>query len=497
MNDSTLQKAFIDRGCFPHQTEFAVAFFAPNAARKHWLVSAPGMGKGFASAAIVHHALSTGLAHRVLILTPSARLAQWNEEIRRFDAAAPVMVVDRRRLRELEDSQPVGQEIWPANAVVVLSLDLAKQADVAAALTRCTWDLLLVDEVQLASPQTHRAKVVLDLMRTWPQMRVLLLQVGGHWTTAEPGVSELLHDAAVTVWTRESVRDHQGRPLLPEVRMEWIAYRRPPEEAEVLARLQDTVRSLDMTSPEMRLTAATLLQSASSSPFALEQRLRRMRQRRNELVHGVEVNPPTEIEAEEVGMDAPEGGNTGELIRGYVELSRAAEPLLKLLEELPSDSKCEALVGLLNSVGTIWSPDRRTCVFTRFIDTATYLASTLQELCPHVWVMTGGSSFADREKIVADFAHAGGVLLATESVETPGPEVAAVVFYDLPLKPAVLEARIGQFVRFGRRGPIRLVAFTDESNALAIERLQRKIADVKEALSEEEIDQTLFSKESK
>lgn len=494
MNNSVLQKTFIDEGCLPHQAEFAADFFAPDSARTHLLVSAPGMGKAFVSTAIVNHVMSTGQAHRVLVLAPAALLSQWQEMIGRGDAATPVMIVDRRRLRELEDSQPVGQEIWPANAVVVVSFDFAKQADVASAITRCSWDLLVVDEVELTSPRTQRAKLLLDLKDRSHQMRILLLHTR-RWDTSESEkAEELLRDAAVTVWNRDTLRDHQGRPILPEVRMEWMAYRRQPEEAEALAKLQDAVRSLDMTNAQMRLAATTLLQSASSSPFALEQRLRRIRQRRNELVHGVEVNVPTEVEAEELGMDEPESDNSGDLVRGYVELSVLTEPLLKVLEDLPSDSKFDALVSFLDSVGTIGSPERRVCVFTRFVDTATYLLSTLQEECPHVMLLTGEIAFADREQIIANFAKEGGILIATEAVKMPIPEVAAVVFYDLPLNPTVFEARIGQFVRVGRRGPIRVVAFTDESNALAIERLQRKITEVKETLSKQEIDETLFSK---
>lgn len=496
MNDTSLQKTFIDKGCFPHQAQFAAEFFAPDAARKHLLVSVPGMGKGFASAIIVNYAMSSGLAHRVLVLAPAALLAQWHEMVRRGDPAAPVMIVDRRRLRELEDSRPVGEEMWPANAVVILSLDFAKQTDVAAALARCPWDLLVVDEVQLASSHTQRGKVLHDLIAGSAQMRVLLLQAGGLWSTAEADMSaELFRDAAVTVWTRETLRDHQGKSLLPEVRMEWISYRRQPEEAEVLSRLQDSLRSLDTTNAPLRLAAATIMQSASSSFFALEQRLRRIRQRRNELVHGIGEDQETSPDAEEVGMGAFEVIDTGDQVRRYAELAKIAEPLLTMLEELATDSKADALLHLLDSLGAKMSPDRRVCVFTRFVDTATYLENVLREACPLVMVLTGSHSLAEREQVIADFAHAGGLLIATEAVETTIPEVATVVFYDLPLNPTVLEARIGQFVRVGRRGPVQIVAFSDESNALVIERLQRKIAEVKEALGEQEIEQVLFPKD--
>ena len=59
----------------------------------------------------------------------------------------------------------------------------------------------------------------------------------------------------------------------------------------------------------------------------------------------------------------------------------------------------------------------------------------------------------------------------------------------------MLEARIGQFVRVGLCQAVQIVAFSDEANALVIERLQRKIAEMKKVLGEQEIEQVLFPKD--
>ena len=117
MNDTDLLENIHEKGCFPHQAEFAAAFFTADGARKHLLVSTPGMGKGGSAAAIVNHALSTGLAHRVLVLAPIRITCSMAGDDSARRCQRPVTIVDRRRLRELEDSQPVGQEVWPANAV--------------------------------------------------------------------------------------------------------------------------------------------------------------------------------------------------------------------------------------------------------------------------------------------------------------------------------------------------------------------------------------------
>lgn len=497
MNQTDLLTAFKQRGCLPHQAEFAAAFFAPDSKSKHLLISAPGFGKGFAAAAIVNHALSSGQARRILVLSPSALLAQWRDTIQRGHPSVPILVVDRPRLRELEDSRPVGEDFWPANAVVIMSMDFAKRDDVAGSLTRASWDCAVVDEVQLVTPQNRRGRVLMELLSRSPKMRVLCLRVGGLLADSEIDTSsDLFRDAAITVWSRDSVRDHEGRPLLPEVRIEWITHHRRPDETAVLARLQESLQSMtDSGDTHSRFVAVTLLQSASSSLFALEQRLRRLVQQRNEFVHG--IVGALDAEPEDEGLESNDAfASPREVqVRIQLEVAEIARPILLMLEDVTTDSKCEALLQTLQSLGVKDGAERRVCVFTRFVDTATYLESALRDRHSQVRVLTGRVEYAEREQIVADFARSGGVLIATESMETIIPEVAAVVFYDLPLNPSVLEQRIGQFVRVGRHGPVHVFAFTDESGALVIERLQKKIAEVKKALGEQEIESLLFSKE--
>jgi ERCC4-related helicase len=497
MNHTELLTAFEERGCLPHQAEFAAGFFAPGSIKKHLLVSAPGFGKGFVAGAIVNHALSSGQARRVLVLSPSALVAQWFHTIQRGQPSVPPLIVDRRRLRELEDSQPVGEDFWPQNAVVIMSVDFAKRDDVAINLTRTPWDLLVVDEVQLATTQNLRGRVITELVSRWPMIRVLLLRVGGILAGAEIGASfDLFHDAAVTEWSRESVRDRQGKPLLPEVQIEWINHHRRPDEIAVLNRLQHALRSITTASDlRSRFTAIILLQSASSCLFALEQRLCRLRQRRNELSHGTTTEPDAELDSAEAEADELLAAPQDVQARVQLEAAEVATPLLEMLEKVTTDSKCEALFQTLHSLGVRDGAERRVCVFTRFVDTATYLDSALRDRYSQVRVVTGSAEFAERERIIEDFANNGGVLIATESVEEGIPEVSAVIFYDLPLSAARLERRIGQFVRVGRHGPIRVFAFVDQSGVLRIERLQKSVAEMKERLGKVDIEKALFSTE--
>jgi SpoVK/Ycf46/Vps4 family AAA+-type ATPase len=67
MNHTELVTAFKERGCLPHQAEFAAAFFAADSKKKHLLVGPPGCGKRFAAGAVVNHALSSEQARRILV----------------------------------------------------------------------------------------------------------------------------------------------------------------------------------------------------------------------------------------------------------------------------------------------------------------------------------------------------------------------------------------------------------------------------------------------
>jgi ATP-dependent helicase HepA len=497
MSANDLLNDFKQRGCLPHQAEFAANFLAPESARKHLLASAPGLGKGFATAAVVSHAFASRQASRILVLCPSALVAQWHEAIWHGNPDIPVLAVDRRKFRELEAGRTEADSPWPASSVVVLSIDLAKQADVLNSLASVTWDLLVVDEVQSVKATNNRYKLIADLLNRSPAMRVLFLRSAGSIDGSEidPTSDPLLSGATVTVWSRTTVRGHDGKPLLPEVRFEWITHRRKADEIAVLSKLQESVQAMAGANPATQLILTTLLQSASSSLFALEQRLSRICQWRNDAVHAIASADESYPDLEDAGLSAADAGDLDEQSEMRQELAEMASQLLPMLDSVNSDSKLEVLLGVLETLGLKAGGGRRLCVFTRYVDTATYLETALREHHSGVAKSVGALSSLEREHIREEFARNGGILILTESTSFTIPEVTAVVFYDLPLNPSVLDERIGQFVRVGRQGPVRFFAFTDESNALVIERLQRKIAEVKKLLGDQELRELLFSKD--
>lgn len=495
MNANELQEVFERSGCLPHQASFAAEFFASGTSRTQVLISPPGLGQGFTAAAICTHAWSSGQAKRILILSPSALVAQWLDRIQRGHSEIPVVAINRQLLRELEAGVEAGDLPWPRSSVVVMSLDFAKQQDVAKSLTMATWDLLVIDEAHQLARKSQRRELALRLVDGSLDVRVLLLRTVGPISEEDlnPKHDRLMVGAGVTVWSRESVRDRDGNPLLPDVQIQWVTHHRRPDEIAFLSRLQNSIQSLHLTRPSDRMMATILLQSASSSLFALEQQLNRIRQQRNDIMHG-RVHDEM---ADRAGDDAPliesDDVTNGDAAGPQPEFTELANDLLQDIENVESDSKLEALLQFLTSIGVQPNQERRACIFTRFVDTSTYLESALAEHYPRVATLTGSQSFEERDHVIQQFATDGGIIIATEAVSTTIPEVAAVIFYDLPWNPAILDARIGQFVRVGRSGPVRVFAFTDDAHALVIERLQKKVADIRKMVGEGELLEILFS----
>ncbi|HAH46808.1 DEAD/DEAH box helicase [Gimesia sp.] len=487
--------AFIGNlGYFPHQSEFAAKFLAAGSERKHLLTSLPGLGKGFVGSSIVGYTAAHEQAKRVLVLAPTALAHQWVEMIHRSNTDVACEYVDRRRLRELESLQSRTDSLWSQIGVVVMSIDFAKRPEIAEFLMQTQWDLLVVDEAHQLAPQTQRQQVVTALVEHCPQMRVLYMQILLETLTVKETENPLFNDVETTVWSRDTVRDKDGNPILPEVYIEWISHKRQPDEAALLSQLQDSLQVIAGYGQQGRLIGTQLVKTASSSLFALEQLLNRMRHRRNQIAHGLDEflhNDDTNLWSDDEVCD-PEPGFYE---RALMEFADRITVLLESLEDVSTDSKYDSLVSLLNTLGVLASRDRRVCIFTSYVNTATYLESALSEHHPHVVVVTGSMSYAEQEQSVSDFSHKGGILITTSAMSLPIPEVSAVIFYDLPMNPATLDARIGQFNRVGRTGPVRVFAFTDESDTLIIERLQRKMAEIKQAVRSDEVEKLLFPKD--
>ena len=114
-----------------------------------------GLGKTIAAGVLLRELHARDADAATLIVVPAGLVAQWLDELRER------LEIDVRRL----DAETFRQEAVYARTVVdagrcggcwIVSLDLLRQPDVPALLTRTRWTQLVVDEAHLAAPGSAR-----------------------------------------------------------------------------------------------------------------------------------------------------------------------------------------------------------------------------------------------------------------------------------------------------------------------------------------------------
>ena len=265
----------------PHQANFIEKFFSKASARAHLLQSVPGLGTTYTVARLVQRALSMSPDAQILILTPSALQVELQGVL--TEIGAPAEAVDRYRFRELQDSALGNHNIWRAGVAFILSLDFAKQEDVARSLAPVPWNLLIVEEAHLL--KGLREDLVRNIIASNPDLRVLLISSTGLDHLPALGIEPL----TPTRWRLSDVMDSAGKSFfsltLPQ--LELIEFHEEPIE-RVMRGLVEEITDQFNASSDAEMQSTLFRRSLASSPAALEARMRRLR---NRLEHGGSRDP--------------------------------------------------------------------------------------------------------------------------------------------------------------------------------------------------------------
>ena len=137
-----------------------------------------GLGKTISAGLILRQAILSGLAKRVLILTPKSVQIQWQNELyEKFNLNVPIYDGSALVWRAVHGARsavekPVGRDEWQAEPVVLVSSFLMRRADrQRELLDAADWDLLILDEAHHArrrgagSTQEKGPNALLGLMR--------------------------------------------------------------------------------------------------------------------------------------------------------------------------------------------------------------------------------------------------------------------------------------------------------------------------------------------
>lgn len=397
-----------------------------------------GLGKTIEALMILREYELRGMARRVLVLVPPALVHHWRGELQEKGGLEVRTTLDAAVRRDPES-------FWAAEGIIVASLALARTRRHAETIRGLRWDMVIVDEAHHAK---NRATLAWQLLNGLESRFLLLLTA----TPVETDLEELYNlvtllrpgQFATPAAFRQSYVDPKDptsprnrerlRALLAEVMVRntrarsglalpprfvtTVAVEPTPRERELydaVVALVSDVKAHGAT----RLTSATLLLEAGSSPKALEATLERL----------------------------ADSETHDERVRA------AAGCLLPLARSIECPRKDAAVLDVVRASG------EQVLVFTRFRRTAEHLSAVLRDAGVEAATFHGGFDAEQKREALEAFRRGARCLVSTD-VGGEGQNLQfchVLVNYDLPWNPMAIEQRIGRLHRMGQTEPVRVL----------------------------------------
>jgi len=465
----------------PHQVSVA-----------HQVLSAPqprfvladevGLGKTIEAGLVLSGLLHAGLVKRCLVVAPSHLTVQWLAELfHKFNLLFTLMDPDRAKDdREAAEAEAPDDDAspWGRHPLVITSLEwLSRSREETKAAAGAGWDLVIVDEAHhLRGAKAYEVAQALA-RRTWG---LLLL-------TATPLQLDPAEYHAL-------LRLVDPAPAATEQELRARLARQGDLSAEVRALLggdaaaAERIAALFPDDPALRELRGKPLLAHLAESYGLSARLLR---NRRAVVGGFTprrlTRIPVHLTDEERKLEhdvrralahakLPSGAVLASLLRRMgssppalaAGLSAAGEKkLAQRALALAKDSKLEAFQSLLAELG----PSEKVLVFAEPRETIEYLRAALARRHIEALGYVGDLSPADRDKMVARFRDPDGprVLLSTElgGEGRNFQHCHVLVNYDLAWSPAAIEQRIGRIDRIGQSREVRIHAFHPEGTLAA------------------------------
>ncbi len=486
------------RGLRAWQANFVAFFLEAEATPFHLLAAPPGTGKTYTSISIAAELASRG-ARRILVLPPASLCDEWRQGLDKAQSELPVVRVTGQNFREMEAALPIGEPPLNADGIYVVSQDLLNNSAIFSGVSTVVWDFVVVDEahrcmarqrprLQNRTSATNvvvRPFAIIDHLVVNNCVHRLLLLTATPLPTLEPWLNPsadnaiLLPSPLVTTSWFGVLTDWDGTSVdRPRVPLEVHSYTRSSDEVTFLLQFLNVMKALGTASDGNDLFIQLLIHRASSSVFALEQRLRRV-------AHGLKTTLERggdfrmEVSAVQAGLLTLESDAESTHPDTRVEWTDKVgglaiiEQCLNILEEISTDEKLNAFKRLVRSlVEAKTDTIPRICVFSTYGETVSYLHNAADDVGLPLYKVTTANSFTERQATVEQFVNEGGLLVASDIALPEGiamPQVNHVVHYDLPPNPLVLERRRGRFDRFGRVVPLTMHILRDESDVFPFE----------------------------
>lgn len=456
----------------PHQIDAVYNHLLRSPRIRFLLADDPGAGKTIMAGLLLKELQYRGAVEQVLIVTPANLTLQWRDELRdKF--GEQFEVVRRDQLRAF-----AGPEVWRRHPRAIISVDLARRAEVRETLTGMHWDLVIVDEAHKMAAYKYGAEVDktqgyqlgealaaqtdhLLLMTATPHrgnpdnFRLLLALLDPDLFGTNDTLNDLLTQTTVPIFLRrlkERMTNFDGTPLFTNRSVETVTYELGGAELVLYDRVTEYVRerfqraeSLDSrTKRNVGLALLVLQRRLASSLRAIRISLERreeklhtklrdlhMQRKANTLaptLYAPDDEPDDDAEreeAEDVALGVTSARTAFEVeaeiaeVRTLVTLAQEAETASRNGQ---TERKLEQLRDLLNKPLAdglnMWqSRAEKLLIFTENRDTLDYLTENLQAWGFSVAHIYGGMDQDTRRAEQTRFKDPDGaqIMVATEA----------------------------------------------------------------------------------
>jgi len=485
MNDQRILESLKRRGLQAWQAKFVESFLKETSGAFHLLTAPPGTGKAQACIEIATALVASRQANRILVLVPSQMSEEWRSRLGDSQSQVPVLHVTRQALREMVATVGIGQSPWNLKGIYIISQDLAKQRDFTLSLSQVEWDLVIFDEAHRLTAR-QRAALLSHLIETGVAHKLLLVTapplpiLEDRLHSVPNRLYKLLDPLTVTTWFGE-LRNWDDRIVeLPRVVSKVVTYTRGNDEVQFLSKFLNLFPKPETATGVSRFIIMLLTHRASSSLFAIDQSLQRLRHRLKTSIE--EARSLFNFDKKIMGL-AQADVDLEEIEPNFEEMSfefdeqginlKIVEQCLEEIDRVGTDEKLTTVKDLIHSIideETNGIP--RICILSMYNDTASYLQTATEDIALASFKISGAVTFSDRQVVVDRFLKSGGLLIGTDGGLSEGldlTKITNVIHYDLPTNPMIFEQRRGRFERFGRTTPYNMYLLRDDSGVLPLE----------------------------
>ncbi len=404
-----------------------------------------GLGKTIEAGLVLKEYLLRQMVQRVLILTPSGLVEQWNEELASKFKITEFVTYNDERFRQQ------GAEAWLHFPYVIASMATARRPEHREKITAALYDLVIVDE---AHHLKNRTSVTWKLVNELQKRYILLLTA----TPVQNSLAELYN--LVTVLKPGQLKSPK------EFQREFVVRGDPrlPKNRGLLRDLLSDVMvrhsrsQIHLQLPPRRAHTVRIVLHADERQIydAIVDLGRRMLS--DEAISGAHRWGVRTLLLE-TGSSVAATRTTLRSLAEVKGLGTYRSELLRLAEEadvVRTTAKADALRKLLDAQLAAGAGQGKVVIFTQFRATQDLLAEQMQGWGIDFTLYHGGLTAAQKDQAIRAFSEKTDVLLSTEAAgEGRNLQFCRVlVNFDLPWNPQRIEQRVGRIHRIGQKLPV-------------------------------------------